>query len=229
MAIQHNVDSHNADWKAFMPHATTRILAVATSGLLAALLLTGCAPAADVSSESQRPTPSSPADSDHETPSGGPRLTPNGNLAKDIGEEGFATYGDVQYLTFAVTEIQLDPICNPAEGFGMGPQVGRFVALRFEISTTPDYIAQSLQTEPLKMFWNDFVAYSKDGSLLETGNAGTTCFEEPEAIPFEIPAGATSTGWLVMDVPADAASVAWQPSYVLRGDDAGWEWGVPTA
>lgn len=187
--------------------------------IAAALTLTGCAAATP---ETPNPAPTQVVEPDTT-----PVVNERGNLQKVIGQEGAMLFPgtDREAITFKVTAIEKDPECTGDPMWYFPPDNGLYVALTMDITTSDDYLELMGAGQPLRLFWQDWKIYLPDGTTIETTPNGYGCFPEEDQLPLDIPAGATSIGKYVLDVPLDAVSVAWFPTGVYGiGKDDGWEW-----
>src|SRR5690625_1576135 len=157
-----------------------------------------------------------------ESPYGETVTSSRGNLLKEVGQLAaiVASSGD-PLIEFAVKDIVVDYQCT--SGYVEAPVNDHYIGLNFEITTTPELI-----DEPSPEFWmsaHDFSAWTTDGKRVNdpTGNA-YSCLSDAESIPSSIGPNETVDGWIVLDLPADAAAVGY--SWIGVSGGGGWEWSL---
>lgn len=186
---------------------------------LAALVLTGCAaPQTPTKLEPQPKPPAEPA---------GPTLNLRNNVELVPGEYlsiAFPGTGN-EAILMAITEVERDPECPGDAMWYSPPENGQFITLQVEITTSDDYLDLMAGKEPLSLFWNDWFGIDSGGRPIENTPMGFGCYDLEKQIPQKIPAGETSIGPFVMDLPPGTTKIMWQPTYIF-GVDYGFEWDI---
>lgn len=190
----------------------------------ATVALVGCSANAPEPSESSAPVAESttPSPSPTETSEASPTATtpPTSDrtyIVKEIGESGGLSNNEEQVMIFTLTEIQYGFQCEYAQ-----PANGEFVGLRFNVEVLAGWPTDDPSFGPtFSMFYPDFQAFLADGTRINDpiGNGG--CASPSDALPTDLGPAQSATGWIVLDLPTDAAAVALTPGQ-LGG--SGWEW-----
>lgn len=196
-----------------MRHSASALL------LFSILSLTACASPAPMTAESAAPVEEEVAPEQ--------TLTAAGNIPKEIGEVAAILFPgtETNAVAIKVTAITRDPVC-PETMFYMPPKNGQFVAIDFEIQTSPDYLTTQPGQYPLSLFWQDWVGYGDDSSIRENSPNGFGCLPEEQMLPMQLMAGETIVGKYVLDLAPDSTSFSWKPS-AFSADSVGWEWPIP--
>ena len=211
----------------------TRPLALAAL-LTAALALTGCVAAAPdnhaQTRESHADNVAEISDTDtqdvaevdvEEVDEAGDGLSPRGFLPKELGEVGGILDGDVPVVEFTLTDIQHDYQCGE---YSIRSEHGSYVGLHFDVEVFPEWADQDYALGSFMMSSYDFQAFDADGQRVNdvTGNA-YSCAEASDELPYDIGAGQSASGWIILDLPEDAEIVA----YVMSIEGIGIEWQLP--
>lgn len=200
-------------------HRTTHL----TTGIIAALLLTGCSAAAPspvdsdhlpdtVPVNSQEPTPTSTTN-----PEFGERVVnDHGYLVKTIGQlAGVSDEDGVTLAQFAVTDIVVDIECGE---YADKPQNGHFVGIHLNIETTPELAQDDFPSLSFSEWaWQ---AYDAEGKRVnDPMGSAYTCIDSGDMLPADIGPAQSVSGWVVLDLPTTTGSVA-----LTMGTSIGWEW-----
>lgn len=180
---------------------------------------TSAAPSSDAPSDepsSAAPTSAAPTSAapttapTQDAPAGA--TPPAGSTAVAIGAP-FAAPGfdDEVAANVTLTKVTWDAECNA--GFGSGPE-GRYIGLEFQVEVPAD------ATEAFSMNgYIDMTPYS-DSNSLELGDDSLFCNPD-NALPDDIQPGATVSGVIVLDVPAETTWIVYDPTWGLY-DSAAW-------
>jgi len=151
-----------------------------------------------------------------------PARSVRGNLIKEIGEEGGVgdASGDL-LIAFTVSEVESDFECTA--DFAEKPENGKFVGLKFEVTTDA-----SLSQEPESTFWLssfDFSVWDEDGKRVnDPVGSSYACVSESETLPSEMGPGEVAEGWIILDVPENATTAGFG---IQTAEGAGgWEWNI---
>ena len=200
---------------------------ILTAVLAAVLVVTGC------SSQDPKPEAHQVAESFHaetveeiaasqssepEPTEGADGLSPRGFIPKELGEAGGLLDGDEPVVEFALTEIRWDYQCGE---YAMSSENGSFVGLNFDVEVFPAWADQDWALGSFMMTEFDFQAFDGDGSRVnDVGGTAYACADSSDVLPSDIGAGQSASGWIILDLPEDAAIVA----YVLPFEGIGVEW-----
>lgn len=152
----------------------------------------------------------------------GPVISDRGNLVKEIGELGGVVNEAEEFLiSFIVSDIDADFDCTT--DFADKPENGKFVGLKFEVTTD-----SSLADEAEPSFWlspYDFSAWDEDGKRVnDPVGAALVCISDSEALPSPMGPGEVAEGWIVLDLPENAAAAGFG---ILTAEGmGGWEWKI---
>ena len=154
-----------------------------------------------------------------------------GNIALADGEKGtilFAGTTDPS-IQFSVTGITPNPTCTEDPALVLSPENGQFVAITMELTTAAEYASAMSSGALLQIASADFVGLLPDGTTVLNSDAGISCVPEAEQLPTELPAGATTTGTVILDLSPETTSFSYSPTGVtgLESTTTRWEWAIP--
>lgn len=154
-----------------------------------------------------------------------------GNIALEQGATGtilFAGTSDPS-IEFTVTGITPNPTCTEDPELVLSPENGEFVAITMAFTTAEDYATAMDSGGLLQIAASDFVGILPDDTTVSNSNAGASCVPEAEQLPAEIPAGATTTGTVILDLSPTTTSFSFSPTGVtgLESATTRWEWAIP--
>ena len=202
---------------------------IVLTALITTIFLGGCAVDEATTSVERTESPAetalvsehhaTPMPSTHEETT--PELNERNLVPKEIGEEAglIDNVTDDLLVSFSITEVRYDYPCVP---WSSPPELDRFVGLHFEVNVPAVDFAEDGLVPGYSFFLPDFQAFTSDGSQVDDpiGN-GLMCSDEADELPSFIEAGESDSGWIVLDLPLDATSVAYvSPPH-------GWEWQLP--
>ena len=157
--------------------------------------------------------------------------TPNGGIALADGELATITFPDTAdpSIQFSITGITVDPTCTEDPELVLSPNNGQFIAVTMTFTTAADYASQLSTGGLLLVSPTDFVGYLPDGTSVNGSDAGLSCVPEAEQLPDGIPAGATTTATMILDMSPTATSITYSPVGVTGLDTSQtfWEWSIP--
>jgi hypothetical protein len=140
---------------------------------------------------------------------------------------------DLPAIQFTVTAITPNFACTADPATVVEPVNGQFVAVAMNFTTDPNYLTAMDNGAPLHMSQSDWIGFLGDeaGTQVMNTDGGNTCISAAEQFPTDIPAGANSSGTIVLDMATDAVSISWGPSGVTNLDPGltRWEWTMPPA
>jgi hypothetical protein len=204
----------------------------AVTGLLLSLLGSGATVAAIVLvglpfyQSLQQPTDTATNQPDTNTDN----LTQNGGIPLEIGTIGMIVLpdSDLPAIQFAVTSITPNFTCTADPATVTPSANGQFVAVTMNFTTDPNYLTSMVDSAPLHMSQADWIGFLADdaGTQVTNSEAGNTCISAAEQFPADIPAGANTSGTIILDMASDVFSISWGPSGVTNLDpgETRWEW-----
>jgi hypothetical protein len=140
---------------------------------------------------------------------------------------------DQPAIQFTVTAITPNFTCTADPATVVEPVNGQFVAVAMNFTTDPAYLTAMDDGAPLHMSQSDWIGFLGDeaGTQVINTDGGNTCISAAEQFPTDIPAGANSSGTIVLDMSSDVFSISWGPSGVTNLDPGltRWEWSMPAA
>jgi hypothetical protein len=161
---------------------------------------------------------------------GAPTASPNashatvnkpGNVPVEIGKAHAIAFPGTNKTAVTVTLRSVKSGIQCTQQFAPSATLGQHIAVDMELTTAKDY--ESLTGgQPLRLFGNDFSAVVADGQPLVPLILDGGCVDNE--FPLDVPAGATSSGVLILDAPVDTEALAWNPSTFEFKFDAPWEW-----
>lgn len=155
-----------------------------------------------------------------EEPGGQGELNEHGFVDKEFGKPGFAADPETldRFLAIAPTTTADDWPCEVPSGNG------RYLAIAFELKTTPAFDPTKLLGENSFRFMDGtFQAFTEDGLVVNAPVPDQTqCVPPHLAPPEDLTANQTGIGWVLFDLPESASSISYSASW-----GGGWEWQLP--
>ncbi len=153
---------------------------------------------------------------------GNSQLNDRDNLVKEVGQLAAIadpSTGEVR-VEFKVTSIEVDFTCT--SDWADAPANGHYVAVTFEVNTTPELAGLDLMggfgIDPYEL-----KVFSPDGTREnDSVGSGFTCLDEGDQLPYDIGPGEHAVGTVVLDTAHPTGSIAYS-SYLVDGP-SGWEW-----
>ena len=101
---------------------------------------------------------------------------------------------------------------------------GEYIALEFEFTTLP---ALADGTGSYSFAGFEVGLANDDGTALDaSGVSGLFCLSSDQRAPSEVGPGETFTGWAVVDAPAEASQVLWEPWLDFTGAQPTYAWSI---
>ncbi len=101
---------------------------------------------------------------------------------------------------------------------------GEYLALEFEFTTLP---ALADGTGSYSFAGFEVGLANDNGTALDTnGVSGLFCLNADQRAPSEVGPGESFTGWAVVDAPAEASQVLWEPFLDFTGTQATYAWSI---
>lgn len=192
-----------------------KVLSV-TLAFTASAVLAGCT----IGGEPVYPELPNPTIQIPDTPGQLGEVNDHGLVEKDFGEPGFSSDPETSERILALAPISIsgDWPCDV-------PSVnGAYLAFAFEIKTTPAFHpVHSLGEDSFQFTDGTFEAFADDGTAVDTPVPNQSqCVPSHLSPPQDLVTNQSGIGWVLFDLPEDAASIAYIPSW-----GGGWEWQLP--
>lgn len=101
---------------------------------------------------------------------------------------------------------------------------GEYLALEFEFTTLPA-LADGTGTYSFTGF--EVGLANQNGTVLDaSGVSGLFCLGGDQRAPTDVGPGETFTGWAVVDAPAEASQVLWEPWLDFTGAEPTYSWSI---
>ncbi len=149
-----------------------------------------------------------------------------GHVLKDLAEPGGLVDPDDSSVVFeiAVTDVARTATCPSRDGSTAEAMNGEFLVLTVDASLDASYAEADPNVEDpfMPLIPDLFLATDADGVEIDShSDASWVCYGDELLQPFLDP-GTTATGLVVLDVPAGAERVVYDPE-----GTGGWSWAIP--